>query len=200
MKKNLLTLLAFAAAAIAGAAHAQGTFPPPPPLVLTGPYVGATFGLAQARNGCTGIIGGGGRACDDKDPAWGFFAGYQVNRWLGAELAYRDLGFIRSTSATSSLHTHTSAWDLTALGFVPLEDRFSVYGKFGAYRASLESSENVADAVATGLTYGAGLQWDFRRGFGARAQWQRYRKVDGGHDYGENIYDVLSAAVFWRFR
>jgi OOP family OmpA-OmpF porin len=197
-----LQLLALAVAAGAVPAWAQAPFPPPPAPTLIGPYVGATLGYSQARKGCLGILSGGGRSCDENDPAFGVFGGYQVNRYLSAELALRDLGKVRASGTSSSDHIHAVVWDFTALGLWPIEDRFSAYGRLGAYRATLDTSAlGVADQTSTGLTYGGGLQWDFIGGYGLRADWQRYRKV-GKDDspYGVNYYDVLAVAVLWRFR
>jgi OOP family OmpA-OmpF porin len=196
-----LQLLAVAAAAGAVSAWAQAPFPPPPAPTLTGPYVGGTLGYSQAKKGCLGILGGG-RSCDENDPSFGVFGGYQVNRYLSAEIALRDLGKVRASGATSSDHIHAAVWDFTALGLWPIEARFSAYGRLGAYRATLDTSvRGVADQTSTGLTYGGGLQWDFIGGYGLRADWQRYRKV-GKDDtlYGVNYYDVLAVAAVWRFR
>ncbi len=61
--------------------------------------------------------------CDDRDPSWGFFAGYQLIRYFAAEVEYRDLGYLRATAQDSSRSTHTTAWDLTAVGLVPITER-----------------------------------------------------------------------------
>lgn len=71
----------------------------------------------------------------------------------------------------------------------------------GAYLATLDSSErDIANHSNTGVTYGAGLQWDFRAGWGLRAQWERYRNVGGDQTYGTNHYDVLGVALLYRLR
>jgi len=198
VKRTLVTL---ALGVAVTSLEAQTTFPPPPPPTLSGPYFGASVGYAQAKNGCLGFLSGGGRACDDNDLEWGLLAGYQINRYFGAEAAYRDLGKVRATSASSSEFTHAAVWDLTAVGIVPIEERFSAYGKFGAYLATLDASaRDIADHRNSGLTYGAGLQWDFRAGYGLRAQWQRYRNVGGGDTFGTNHYDVLGVALLYRLR
>jgi len=201
MKKNLLPLLALAALAAAQLARAQAVFPPSEPPSVYGAYVGAAFGTAQARRGCPVAIQGGGRVCDDRDPSWGLFAGYQLNRYFAAEVGYRDLGFVRATAPTSSLTIHSSAWSLVAVGLAPVTERFSGFGKFGGYRVLLESSQgDVADVHATGLTYALGAQFDTGGRFGVRAEWQRYRKVDGGVFYGVNDYDTLGVALLFRLR
>jgi hypothetical protein len=205
-KRTIVTtkLLTFLALALAlGAARAQAPFPAPPAPTLIGPYLGASLGYSQAKKGCLGILSGGGRSCDQNDPSFGIFGGYQVNRFLSAELGYRDLGKVRASGGTSSSdHIHAVVWDFTGMGIWPIEERFSAYGRLGGYRATLDTSaRGVDNQTNTQLTYGGGLQWDFIGGYGVRADWQRYRKVGKEPGlYGQNYYDVLAVALVWRFR
>ena len=160
---------------------------------------GRTSARASLHRSCTGFIVGGGRTCDDRDYSWALLAGYKLNRFLGAEAEYRDIGIIQAASPTSSREMHVTAWDIAALAFVPLSQRFSAYFKFGAYRALLQSPQGVvADHNANGVTYGGGLQFDFASRLGVRGQFQRYRKVDGGTDFGVNDYDTLGVVLIFR--
>jgi hypothetical protein len=196
MKKSLLfaSLLGAALSALA-----QAPFPPPPAPSVSGPYVGGLLGRSQAKQGCVGLLSGGGRSCDDTDPAFGLFAGYLLNRYLAAEAGYTDLGKVRANSPAAD--THASLLEGAALAFLPLADTFSLYGKFGGYHATLQSSQRgVGDRSNGGLTYGAGLEWGMHRGLGLRGQWQRYKDVGGDLLYGETTYDVLSGALLWRWR
>ena len=197
---RLLALLTLTAAT--GAATAQAPFPAAPPPSLAGAYVGATLGYAQAKSGCVGALAGGNRSCDDKDPAFGGFGGYRFNRYLGAELGFRYLGKVRASGTGSSADIQTMVLDLTALGMVPIEDRFAAYVRVGGYYSMQKASvAGVSDENSTDLTYGGGLQWDFAGGLGLRAEWQRYKKV--GKDkpaYSVSDYDVLGVAALWRFR
>ena len=201
MKKLFALALIFTAAP----AFAQvSRFPPPPPPSLDGPYIGAGVGYSQAKKGCLGMLSGGGRSCDDNDMAWGGYAGYRFMRFLAAEAAYHDLGRVTATGPGSTEHVHAVAMDLTGLGILQLDDHLAAFLRFGAYRATLDTSIRGVDNHTNGnLTYGAGLQWDLAMlgGLGVRFDWQRYKKV-GGDDtlYGSNNYDVLNASLLWRFR
>jgi OOP family OmpA-OmpF porin len=201
MKKPPFALAFVLSFASAFPALAQAPFPPPPAPGLSGPYVGGLLGRSRAKQGCVGVLAGGGRSCDDTDPAYGLFAGYQLNRYFAAEAGYADLGKLRASSVATTVDTHAWLWEAAALGFVPVADRFALYGKFGGYRATLQSSERgLADRSNGGVTYGGGLEWGLRPGLGLRGQWQRYKDVGGDLVYGENTYDVLSAALLWRWR
>jgi OmpA-OmpF porin, OOP family len=199
MKKALLTLLILALAPLT--ATAQAVFPPSPPPEIRGPYVGASVGLSYNRTGCVGVIGGGGRSCDPRDPSFSGFAGYQLNRFFAGEVSYRSLGKVRSTGFGSTFETRGAVLDATALGRIEIYDRVFAYGRFGGYRAHLDTSvAGVADRVNYNLTYGLGVQWDLLQQWGARVDWQRYRKVGNTTLYGSSTYDVLSVGALFRFR
>lgn len=201
--RMLVTAALVAASLVSQALHAQVPFPPPPEPSLSGAYFGGLFGRSQAKKGCLGFLSGSNRSCDDVDPAWGLFAGYRFNRYLGGELAYSDLGKIRaSTPSGGSENIHASAWEVAGLGFVPIDRDFSIYGKIGGYRATLGSSRpDIPDRSNGGLTYGGGVQWELPRNLGVRGQWQRYKDIGGeGTPYSVNIYDVLSIGVLWNWR
>jgi hypothetical protein len=198
---RLLTFLALALAV--SAAQAQAPFPPPPPPTLIGPYVGGSLGYTTARKGCQGLLSGGGRGCDSTDFSFGAFGGYQVNRYLSAELGFRSLGKVRAFGGGgSSDNISATVLDFTGMGIWPIEERFSAYGRLGGYYATLDTSaRGVASQSNSQLTYGGGLQWDFIGGYGVRADWQRYRRVGKENSlYGLNYYDVLAVALVWRFR
>ena len=96
--------------------------------------------------------------------------------------------------------------EAAAVGFLPLhqvlplERGLSAFLRVGGYRATLTPSERgVADHSNFGWGYGAGLQMDFGRKIGLRAQWQRYKNVGGG-DYLKQNYDVLGLSALYRFQ
>ena len=132
---------------------------------------------------------------------WGEGLGGRLHWGDDDKNGYRDLGKVRAIGATTE-HINTAVWDFTALGIWPIEERFAAYGRIGAYYATQDTSaRGIAAMSSSQLTYGGGLQWDFVRGFGARAEWQRYKKVGkDGSFYEVNYYDVLGLAVVYRIR
>src|SRR5690349_18760750 len=190
MKKNLLALVLCLAPLVAAA---QAAFPPSPPHEVRGPYLGASAGVANNRNGCEGVIAGGGRSCDSTDRSFSAFAGYQVNRMLAGEASVRDLGKVTSSGGGATLSVHAIAADLSAIGRIEMIDRLFAQGRFGVYGANLDSDNTGAGSASNwGFTYGVGVQWDFVTSWGARFDWQRYRNVGKDSVYGSSIYDVLS--------
>ena len=148
----------------------------------TGFYIGAGIGKSRTGEGCFGV-------CDVTDRTWSVMAGYQLGRHFAVEAAYSDFGET-TTSGTlvgvpASARVETTAWELVAVGLLPLTDNFSFYAKAGVYRYD-------GDAVASGafvarsndkgteLTLGGGVQYSFAKNFAARFEYQSYLDVGTG--------------------
>ena len=175
----------------------------------SGAYVGASIGQSRVKGFCDDS---GGFSCDDKDTAWKVFGGYQFNRHFGVEVGYTDLGEVGISGVLSGVSVRgdigVTAFDLMAVGAIPVMDRLSVYGKLGIYRAETErkitgtlGTVTVTDTdkeTNTDLTFAFGAKFDITRNFGVRVEWQRYLDVGGG-DIGEDDVDVLSVGLLFRF-
>ncbi|HEX6689759.1 MAG TPA: outer membrane beta-barrel protein [Burkholderiales bacterium] len=165
-------------------------------------YLGGTVGQSQAKDFCTDVSGAG-TTCDDKYTTWSILVGYQWNRNLGFEIGYRDLGQAHANGPGGSVTSEAKAFELLAMGILPVGDRFSVYGKFGAYFGESDVVTSVPGVgVATDhdsnidLTYGVGVQFELTKQFGLRAEWQRYQDMSTS-----NIdVDAISIGLIWRFR
>ena len=171
----------------------------------TGFYAGIALGQSKINIDCEGAT-----TCDEKDTAWKIFGGYQLNRNFAVELGYVNFGEGRVAGAappfgTASVTFESTAFELVAVGMLPLADKFSLYGKIGLYRADTD-----ADVTLTGfppatesdsntdLTFGVGVRFDITRNLGLRAEWQRYGDVSAS-DFGESDIDVISLGVLFRF-
>ena len=182
MKKATLAVLGAALVAFALPAAAQSSFN------MSAVYAGLAIGQSKFTDACNGIPG-----CDDKDTAWGLFAGYRLHRNFAAEIGYHDLG---SASAGGS-HFDATAWELVGLGIWPINDQFSVYGKLGLFRGEAKSAG--LSESNTDLTYGIGGQFDATQNIGLRVEWQRYPSLGGGALVKSDV-DVLRLAALWRFQ
>jgi OmpA-OmpF porin, OOP family len=180
MKRISIALLGAIGMAMALPAAAQRE-------MLSSVYVGADVGQSKLKD-CVAP------GCDDKDTAWGLFAGYQFNRNIAAEVAYHKLG----SFSTPAGDIDAKSWEVVAVPSWPLSNQFSVYGKLGAYRGKLEGGG--ASEKNTDLTYGLGLQFDLNRNVGLRGEWQRYPKLGGGGFPRDTDVDVLRVAALWRFQ
>ena len=168
----------------------------------TGWYLGASVGQSKARHvNCAGFD-----SCDSKAAAFGILGGYQINRNFAAELGYHDFGRVTFSAPGVSGNIKASAAELVGLGAYPFANRFSVYGKLGAYRAEAKLSASLAGLGSgslkdrtTDLTFGFGARYDVTRETGVRAEWQRYKNVGGDDTGGKYDIDVISIGLIWRF-
>jgi OmpA-OmpF porin, OOP family len=156
-------------------------------------YAGGSFGQSEGKCDIAG--------CDEKDTAWKIFGGYQIDRTWSVELGYSNLGEI----SAPGLKVETTAWDLVGVGTFPLANQFSFYGKLGLYRGEMDVSSTLpggsGSGTSTGLTFAVGVQYDFTRNVGVRAEWQGYNKVEAPNSAitGETNLDVLSVGVVYKF-
>jgi OOP family OmpA-OmpF porin len=165
-----------------------------------GGYVGGAFGQSSADCEVTA-----GLSCDDKDTSWKVFGGYQINRNFAVELGYANLGELTISGGGARVTAESTAWDLVGVGIFPINNQFSVYGKLGLYMATVDVSSNVGgsgDDTTNGVTFGAGVRYNFTRNLGVQAEWQRYGKVEAPSDSaltGDSDLDVMSVGLIYRF-
>jgi OOP family OmpA-OmpF porin len=117
----------------------------------------------------------------DDDTAFKILGGYQFHTNIAAEIGYGML-FDKNSAEVTSL-------EAVAVGIFPLANQFSIIGKLGFANVDVETPVGSDDK--TELTYGVGVQYDFNRNLGLRAQWQRY-------DTDEEV-DLISIGAVWRF-
>lgn len=128
------------------------------------------------------------------------------NRYIGAELGYAYLG---ETSAFASGITETvkaQGLELLAVGAIPLNPNFEIYGKVGVFFWDLKDSCTGAPCVfgsqnetGSDLTYALGAQFNFARNYGMRLQYQRYQDVGDEATTGKSDVDVLSVGIVFKF-
>lgn len=193
MKKNYgvaLALLLCLAAVPAIAQDAKGF------------YLGGSLGSGESKNTCEGIIG----RCDDTDTAYKLFGGYHVNENFAWELAYGYLGDVAASGtfagAPLNFEVTNKALDFSGIVTVPVNERFSVFGRFGIYRSQVELHGNLPGLQGadhnTSFTWGLGMRFHFGRAFALRAEWQQYPDIGGGNA-GVDDMNVLTGGVEMRF-
>lgn len=173
-----------------------------------GVYIGAAIGKAEYRQACEGVA----VSCNSKDTARKIFAGYQLNRYFAAEIAYDDFGKSTASGVVSGVNVNakaeSTAWELVGVASFPVMDRLSLYGKLGFYRALTKvSGTGAVPGFAatqaesdrnTDATFGFGVKYDITRNLAARAELQRYVNV-GGPNVGDTDIDVFGVGLMFRF-
>ena len=143
-------------------------------------YAGISFGQSKVKDLCTGLGGLGITSCDDKDTALTVFGGYQINKNFGVELGYVTLGEVSATAPGVTVTAEAKGFELVGVGTVPLNQKFSLFGKLGFFRWDVDASAPGVSTSESGtdLTYGFGVKYDFTTKFAVRGYWQKYNDVD----------------------
>lgn len=167
-------------------------------------YLGAGIGQSKAKSACEGAAAAG-FSCDDSDTGYRIFGGYKFNKNFAAEVGYAELG--KATASGLVLGVPVSgnwkarAWDVVAVGIMPLGEQFSLLGKLGFALWRLDASllgTTVASPTGTDLTWGIGGQYDFTNKVGMRVEWQKYKDI-GDDTTGKSDVAVFSASALFKF-
>lgn len=154
---------------------------------------------------------------DNRHLGYKFFGGYQFNKNLAIEAGYFDLGQFGYTATivppSTLVGTQTGkikikGLNLDVLGILPLNDQYSIFGRVGMNYAQAKdtfTSTGAAPAFANSnpsknaINYklGVGVQYDFTKAFGLRAEAERYRINDAIGNTGD--VDFFSLGLIYRF-
>ena len=156
-------------------------------------YLGVSGGQSRASFDTAGALAGAPAGTtltvDTSETAWKVFGGYQVNKYFGGELNYVDLGKYNFSGMTLGIpfsgDAKVNGWGLAAVGTLPLDKGFSLFGKLGAFYSKVDVS---ATASAFGVTasasasenkwvpqYGIGAKYDFNPNVSVRIEAERFQ-------------------------
>jgi OmpA-OmpF porin, OOP family len=140
-----------------------------------------------------------GTMLDRSDTGVGVDLGYRLNRNFALEGAYTDAGKFHFSTPTGDGDFHPKAASLSAVGILPLQANWSLYGKAGIARTETKVGApfDTSD-TRDGLLAGAGAAYDFNRNVYAKLGWDHYDKV-GTDATGEGHLDLYSVGVGYRF-
>jgi OOP family OmpA-OmpF porin len=174
-------------------------------------YVG--FGAGQARpdfDSAPAIASGLPVVYDSSSGIWKAFAGYQFNKYFGAELIYVRLGDYNVYLPTVALNTSIQIKGAggALVGTLPLGKDFSLLGRVGEtnIRESRGNCALCAGVVTSSSSntwspsFGIGLAYDLNASWSARAEAERFTKVGSSGDstFGAAI-NMYSASLAYKF-
>ena len=189
MIRNTIAAAAFALALASTQASAQGV-------------LGGSIGQGDIdEEVASGLITSG--SVDGKDTAWKLFGGYMFSPNLGIEGAYVNLGEVSYSgeffgSPVTGGKVEITGFTIAALGNLPINEQFSVFGKLGLFVWEAEASDITGGlpfsdkADGTDLMFGVGLGYQFSRNLGVRAEYEMFAadEADAG---------LVSIGIVWRF-
>ena len=165
-------------------------------------YIGGSVGQSDTDNSITsGLITSG--TVDGTDTGYKLFGGYQFNQHFGLELAYVDLGKVSYSGSSGAApvtggKVETSGINFSAVGTLPLNPSFALFGKIGVFVWDAKASDVTGGAPfsatddGTDVSYGIGASFNITKNISARAEWERF-KLDSSDA------DLLSIGIVFRF-
>lgn len=160
----------------------------------TAGYVGIAVGNGKIHTDCIA-----GQTCDDPDWAASIYTGGMFSPYLGLQFGYLQLGEAERNGGL----TKVRGVNLALTGLVPLGTNFSLVGRLGGTYGWTETSVGPGVPVASGdkngfgVSYGAGLSWDFNRNWSVTLDWDRHRLKFAG-DVTKNT-DIAGIGIKYRF-
>jgi len=176
--------------------------------VFAQPYIGFSAGQADVDESIAipGLLDPGGRV-DGRDGAFKLFGGYQFNQNFALEAAFVDLGDVSySGNFTDSTGTdpvrggriQNSGLNLSAVGVVPLGERFVLFGKVGMFLWYSEATDVTggtffySEEDGSDLSLGLGASMALGPRVSLRAEWERF-------DISNIDVDLVTLGVAFRF-
>ncbi len=153
---------------------------------------------------------------DTNDLGLRAFGGYQFGPYFALEAAYFDLGthaFRTDVAPTGSLtgRPDTDGFELDAVGRLPIGERFSLYGRIGAFNARTTTHYTGTGSVevlssgsrfhknVTKATYAVGAAYDITAHIGARIEWARYPDLGDEFSGGRTSANLYTVGLAYRF-
>jgi OOP family OmpA-OmpF porin len=183
-------------------------------------YFGADIGRSKAKiddnsiANALSVDGSSSTSIYNRDLDTGFkvFGGYQFNDYFAIEGGYFDLGkfgYNATTVPAGTLNGDSSIRGLNVdvIGFLPLTEDFSAFGRIGANYS--EAKDNFNSTGLIGVTnpdpskkdvnykFGVGLQYRITHALATRLEIERYRVDDAIGNKGD--IDQLSIGLVYRF-
>jgi OOP family OmpA-OmpF porin len=184
-------------------------------------YIGGNVGASKAtiddKRITSSLLGGGfsttSIADDSKGVGYKVFGGWRINKYFAVEGGYFDLGKFGFKATTVPAGTFNGdikvrGVNLDLVGFVPIGEKFSLFGRVGAdYAEAKDHFTGTGLVTVTGnpnpskraanYKFGVGVQYDFSTALSLRAEAERYRIDDAVGNKGD--IDLLSVGLLYRF-
>ncbi|OUR70507.1 hypothetical protein A9Q76_07375 [Arcobacter sp. 31_11_sub10_T18] len=164
-------------------------------------YVGASLGLAKADSGVTNLTGD--LKLDESDMGYKIYSGYDINKYISAEIFYADFGKgkLSGTNGTykyqgltstfsSEVEADSSTFGASAVFHLPLHKNVIPYAKVGIH--SWETTLGTIENTGTDVMYGLGIDFPLNDSFSLRTEFESYK-------FDSESYDLITAGLMVKF-
>jgi opacity protein-like surface antigen len=168
---------------------------------VSGPYIGGGIGQFNAQIDDVDDVDSTVDEWDNDDTAYKFFAGYRINRVIGVELAYINLGEPSGAVVPGrNVDASVDGFAPYVVATIPLGPYFELYGRLGYffYDATVGVEDGVGgraefDEESEDLVYGAGIGTNIGEKLNVRFEYEKF-------DFeGLDDTDALWLTAAWRF-
>jgi OOP family OmpA-OmpF porin len=150
---------------------------------------------------------------DKSDVAYKIQLGYQFNPYVAIEGGYVDLGksgySASVTGAAVQSDVKASGLAIAALGILPINESFSLFGKLGLINAAVEieatasaggsSASSSISATKIKGNWGLGAAYNVNKQLALRVEYERFMKLGDANSTGEVDVNLLSAGIAFKF-
>ncbi|HJR58232.1 MAG TPA: outer membrane beta-barrel protein [Vicinamibacterales bacterium] len=207
-----------------GLVHAAGAAQPGWYFVGSAGEASASVSQGEMDENLVSIFASGGldvvdstSTLDDSDTGFGLAGGYQVNDHFALEFSYVDLGSVdyQATStltdgtntgvAETRLESSANGPIVSALGILPIGERFSVFGRVGFSLLNAEGSARITldgdsqrisqSSQKSDPVFGIGAEFSMTRHFTLRLAWDRYLDVGTADVSGDIDADLITLGI-----
>jgi OOP family OmpA-OmpF porin len=160
---------------------------------------GRADGLLTAA-GYTGV----NTSVDKNDTAYKAQVGYQFNQYFAVEGGYINFGKAQYrgtiTGGIVKADIEASGFNIDAVGILPINESFSLFGKLGVIDAKVELvGTSSVSATKWKPTYGVGATYNVNKQLGIRVEYEQFSKLGDSNKTGESDVNVISAGVAYKF-
>ena len=185
-------------------------------------YGGLSVGGSNQRISDTALTVSGATSSslskDESGTGFKIFAGYHFNRNFALEGGYTDLGKFRVTRDVSApaaiagsavADMRSTGFNLDAVGVIPLQGGFSLFGKIGTIYTTTQTSLATSGGISAGgasakrrdwdWKWGVGASYNFGNGMSLRLEYEDYNDVPNDEIVGKADLRMWSLGLTRRF-
>lgn len=163
----------------------------------SGMTLGFDAGRASAHKSCDRLVD-----CDNSDTSARLNIGYDINSIWSAELGYTSFGTLfKARNNNVNASQKASAWTLSGIAMLRLNESFGVYGRAGLARYSTDNSGTVEgipvkDQNDAKPYFGVGLNFEATQDLSIHTEYQHYTDISGVDGSKDDVQSLYAGVVY----